>query len=224
MGRQSKYPDGAGIYKLTCSITNKIYIGKAINIRKRIKNHKCMYRCLNSKGHLQRAIVKYGWDSFTVEILEIVEDFNKFTDNEELLKRESYYIELFDSTNKDIGYNTCKFSTDRTGIPTKHTEEAKEKMRLAALRRTYSEEEKERLRTINIGRTLSDEHREKIRQGNLGKIVSEETRKKLSESSKGKPKSREAVEKTRQSNLGRKASEETKEKMRNSHKKRLEGV
>ena len=29
MARISKYPDSAGVYKLTCLITNKIYIGNA---------------------------------------------------------------------------------------------------------------------------------------------------------------------------------------------------
>lgn len=184
MAKQSKYPDTAGIYKLTCNITNKLYIGKAINIRKRINNHKCMSRCLNSKGHLQRAIVKYGWDSFTVEILETVNEFDKTKDNEELLKRESYYIELFDSTNKDKGYNTCKYSTDNTGIKcsSPRTEEFKEKMRQIALGRRHSEETKEKIRQNKLGRKHSEESKEKIRQGNLGKDVSLETRKKLSDS------------------------------------------
>jgi group I intron endonuclease len=218
MGRHSKYPTGAGIYKLTCIDTGKIYVGKTVNFRDRFSYHKNCGNKSYGKCHFQNAIRKYGWDSFSVEILEIFTDFTKSKDNTYLLERESYYIELLNSTDPTKGYNICKHSNDRTGVP--HTEEAKEKMRQAAINREYSEKEKERLRTINIGRTLTNEHKEKIKQGNTGKFVSEETRKKLSDLHKGKAKSREHIEKVRKSNLGRKASDETKEKMRQSKLRR----
>ena len=222
MGKQSKYPTNAGIYKITCKLNNKIYIGKTTNIQKRLCRHKLNSMKDKGSNYFQNATIKYGWDSFEVEVLEVVENFDKEKDNNALLERESQYIELYDATDKTKGYNLCKYSNDRTGMRGfKHSEESKEKMRQARIGRIISEEEKERLRTINIGRTLTDEHKNKIRQGNLGKIVSDETRKKLSESSKGKPKSKEAVEKTRQANLGKKVSDETKEKMRQSHFMRL---
>jgi len=213
-GNYSIYPNGAGIYKLTCVHNGKIYIGKTVDFRGRFSKHKQCHKNSKDGYYLKNAIMKYGWESFKVDIIEIFEDFNKLTDNPSLLERESHYINLFDSTNPEKGYNFCKYSTDRTGVP--HTPEAKEKMRQKALARTYTQEEKDRLRTINIGRKLSEEHKEKIRRGNLGKFVSDETRKKLSEASKGKPKSKEAVEKTRKANLGRVCSEETREKMRKS--------
>lgn len=223
--RSSIYPKKAGIYKITCSINGKIYIGKAINIQRRIATHRLNSLCVSGNGYFQRATIKYGWDSFNVEVLEAVDNFDKLKDNDNLLKRESYYIEYYNSTDPNVGYNICKFSNDRTGMSNiPHTPEAKEKMRLAGLGRKHSEKTKEKIRLIKSGLKHSAETKEKIRQGNLNKIVSDETRKKLSESSKGKPKSREAVEKTRQSNLGRKASDETKEKMRKARLKFLSNV
>lgn len=40
MGKHIIYPKAAGIYKLTCDNNGKIYIGKSINIRKRLESHK----------------------------------------------------------------------------------------------------------------------------------------------------------------------------------------
>ncbi len=207
MGRHSKYPTSAGIYKITCDYNNKVYIGKSVNIQKRLCRHKLNSMEDKGSNYFQNATIKYGWDSFNVDILEIFENFDKENDNIALLERESYYIELYDSTDKTKGYNLCKYSNDRTGMyGFKHSEESKEKMRMARIGRVISEEDKERLRTVNIGRKLTEEHKNKIRQGNLGKFVSEKTRKKLSESSKGKPKSKESIEKRRQSREKRLAS------------------
>jgi len=184
-----KYPKAAGIYKLTCVHGGKIYIGKTVDLRRRLSYHKnCGKYATN--GYLQRAIIKHGWDSFTVEILEIVDNFNKLLDNDGLLKREAYYIELFDSTNEIKGYNLCKSSTDRTGH--KCSAETREKMRQAQLGKKLSEEHKEKMRQSRLGIPRSQEDREKISRGQTGKKFSEERKQKLR-----KPKSEETREKMR---------------------------
>jgi group I intron endonuclease len=234
----SKYPKGAGIYKLTCIINGKTYIGKSVNFYNRFSAHKYSEKKLNGSYRLQRAIIKHGWNSFNIEILEEFPVFDKLKDNEKLLEKESYYIELFDSTNPQRGYNTCKFSRDRTGV--NHSEETKQKISLAnlgrkrepmseetkkrmsqsALGKVFSEETREKLRQANLGKTLSEEHKEKLRLVNLGKTISEETRKKLSEINKGKPSNRKDFKHSEESKkkigdavLGRKHSEESKKRM-----------
>jgi group I intron endonuclease len=197
MGRHSKYTDKAGIYKLTCNVNNKIYIGKSINIRRRFNRHKDSLRIKHRKrSYFEDAIKKYGWESFKVEILEIVENFDKLKDNHNLLERESYYINMFDATNPNKGYNICKVSTDRTGIPC--SEETKEKLRHANLGKKCSEETKRKMRESALN--LSDEKRKR----QTGKHLSEETKQKL-----------------REINLGKTLSEEHKEKIRQSHLLRL---
>ena len=54
------------IYKATCSITGKSYIGQTIHYEQRIKEH------LKTKdgSHFHNALAKYGPDAFTWEILE----------------------------------------------------------------------------------------------------------------------------------------------------------
>lgn len=78
------------IYKITCKISGKAYIGKTTKtVRGRWKAHlsdSTKKRCENRP--LYRAIRKYGVDAFTVETLEEV-------DLENLSEREAYWIEHF---------------------------------------------------------------------------------------------------------------------------------
>lgn len=197
----SDYPNTAGIYKLICKNTGLIYIGKSVNIRHRLRGYKNFKGSSGKRYHFLYALLKYGWDSFKVEILETLEDFDKIRDNQLLLEKESYYINIFDSTNPNIGYNICKFSTDATG-------------------RKCSELTKKKIGNSNRGRVVSDETRQKQRVAHLGRSHSKETREKMSQKSRGHTRllgfksSDETKEKIRQARLGRKHSEESKEKMR----------
>lgn len=228
------YTNIAGIYKLTCKENNKIYIGKSVNLQRRFNYHKYCEGGKVYEGILQRAIKKYKWESFKIEILEVFENFNKETDHNTLLEKEKSYIEKYNSTDNTIGYNMCLYSTDRTGVP--HSEKTKEKMRgpkskehkekirlsrlgkpnLNRMGKPCSDELKERLRVINTGKKMSEESKEKMRQARLGKGLSDETKEKLRQANLGKKMSTEAIEKMRQANLGKKMSDETKEKLRNA--------
>lgn len=192
MRKHSEFSKEAGIYKLTCVENEKVYIGKAVNLNKRLNQHK------NSKVgyYLKNAITKYGWEAFTVEILETFDNFNKLKDNKYLLDREAHYIKLFESTDRTKGYNICKYSSDTTGME-------------------KSEETKAKMSKAKLGVPLSEEHKEKLR-----KPKSKETRDRMSKSQKGRLRSEETKDKMRQSqlgntnNLGNPHSDESKEKMR----------
>jgi|694.fasta_scaffold00065_44 group I intron endonuclease len=187
-GRYSKYPNKAGIYKFKCIINDKIYIGKSINIRDRINSHRYTLSETNKrkKGYFESAIKKYGWDSFEFEILEIVEDFDKHKDNDDLLKREAYYIKLFDSTDPNKGYNLCKYSSDRTGVPC--SEESKEKLRQANLGKKHSEETKLKMKESSAKLTKDKQKRQS------GRPLPEETKRKLSKINKGKTPSKNTID------------------------------
>lgn len=81
------------IYKTTNLINNKIYIGQ--------KKSKIFLKekYLGSGLYLKRAVNKYGKDNFKVELID------KADDREQLNELELYYINLYDSTNINIGYN-----------------------------------------------------------------------------------------------------------------------
>lgn len=88
-----------GIYKITNTINNKIYIGLSSNIEERWKTHKKRYKIETDKEyekHLYRSFRKYGLDAFTFEIIEECSV-------EELANREIYWISYYDSYAN--GYN-----------------------------------------------------------------------------------------------------------------------
>ena len=93
-----------GIYKITNLINGKIYIGQSINIQQRWKAHRSKPFYKNGDQYqtpLYRAIRKYGLNNFIFEIIE--ECFES-----ELNDKEQYYIQYYDATNPDKGYNLTR--------------------------------------------------------------------------------------------------------------------
>lgn len=85
-----------GIYKITNKINGKIYIGQSKNIYSRWKRH--IYYAKQCKYPIQKAIIKYGKENFEFAIICECEE-------EELNEKEMYYIKLFNSDDRKIGYN-----------------------------------------------------------------------------------------------------------------------
>ena len=86
------------IYKITNIKNNKVYIGQTINsLEDRFNRHKT--DALNNiiDTHFARAIRYYGPESFVAEIIDTA------TSQEELTKKESYWIKYYNSTVE--GYN-----------------------------------------------------------------------------------------------------------------------
>jgi len=213
----------AGIYKITCINNGKFYIGKSVNLYSRLNYHKSRAKKITGSTYFEKAMIKHGWDSFEVEILEIFENFDKYKDNDKLLELEASLIKKFNSFDGKIGYNICQFSTDRTGH--KCSDETRRKMSLSRIGKPLSEETREKLRKPRKPgseefkrkcreRTHTIESKKKMRQAKLGKSLSEETKEKLSKCKKGKPLSDEHKENARFARLGYTHTEETKEKMR----------
>lgn len=88
-----------GIYKITNTINDKCYIGQSANLLNRIHKHiKTLTNVTNANEHLQNAYNKYGTGNFTIEIIEECTE-------EELDEREIYWIEFYNSCDKNFGYN-----------------------------------------------------------------------------------------------------------------------
>ena len=197
----------AGIYKLTCIINGKIYIGKSYNIRQRLYRHRLDGRKLKSDNYFYRAVAKHGWDNFVIEVMETFDNFDKNKDSPMLLEKEASYIRAFKSNDENIGYNVCEYSTDRTGM--KNSIETRKKISIANLGRKLSDETKAKISNARKGMKLSEETREKMRN----RRFSDETRKKISIATKGKKISEETKAKISNARKGMKFSEETREKM-----------
>lgn len=96
------------IYGARCTVTNKWYVGETIKqFRQRIKNHKADAIGRKEKhlkdGPFQRAIRKYGFDSFEWKIL------CKCKDQKSLDIKEKYYITKYNSY--ENGYNATPGGT-----------------------------------------------------------------------------------------------------------------
>ena len=121
-----------------------------------------------SNKYFWNAIKKYGWDNFMHEIL-----FDNLT-KEEVKLLEKIYITLYDTTNKNKGYNITKGGESANGL--KHTEEWRKNM-------------SEKMKGENspfYGKHLSKEHKRKIGESHRGKHLSEEHKRKIGEKSKGR--------------------------------------
>jgi group I intron endonuclease len=97
------------IYKITNIKNDKIYIGKTkeyygdqyFGIDGRLRQHMVNAFTNSKKNDCPRfynAIRKYGKESFVIELLEATDENNVNTS-------EKFYIDLFGSTDDDIGYN-----------------------------------------------------------------------------------------------------------------------
>lgn len=121
-------PKLAGIYIIKNNINGKCYVGQSVKLRSRIKDH-----LRNIQNHkldlpLYRAIWKYGWHNFTLEILEsFIPDPNITT--KDLIKKldqlEIKYIAEYEAYTK--GYN-CTKGGDYGVLGLKMTPEQKKKV------------------------------------------------------------------------------------------------
>ena len=164
-----------GIYKIINCINGKVYIGQSIDIEKRFKEHKYNIKT-NIKHPLYKAIRKYDVGNFEFIIIEHVIDDN------ELNKREQYYLDYFKSYNSKYGYNICKESTTTRGY--KHTDKTKQKFSEKHKGKKLSEEHIQAIVKFQTGRKHTEECKRKISEGNKGKIISKEQRQKRSEMAK----------------------------------------
>lgn len=91
-------------YKITNLVNGKIYIGKCSNPKERWKSHLRMVAHGKQDDHnryqyIHRAINKHGVENF---LYEIIDEFNT---EQEALDSEVKYIALYNSKDRDKGYN-----------------------------------------------------------------------------------------------------------------------
>jgi group I intron endonuclease len=152
------------IYKTTNLINDKIYVGKD-------KNNNPKY--LGSGKLLLAALKKYGKKNFKKEILEDCLTID------ELNKREIYWIEQLNATDRQIGYNLLKGGQGGAVEGRLLSEETKRKISNKLQGHTVSEKTKILMSqngtgvSRNKGRKLSDKTKEKIRVKRLQSINAE---------------------------------------------------
>ena len=221
----------SGIYQIKNTLNSKCYIGSAVNLKKRWRDHlRDLRRGEHFNHHLQVAFDKCEEEAFVFEILEDIEPEN-------LIEREQYY---FDTLNPE--YNVAPIAGSTLGVLCSIETRAKISASKTGERNPFygkhhSEETRARQSAANTGRHFSAATRAKMsaaqtgernpmygrtgeRNPNYGKHRSAETRAKISMAVSGERhpnygKSPSAETRARQSKamIGRHPSAETCAKM-----------
>lgn len=186
------------VYKITCKINNKIYIGQTCqSLHTRLLKHFSKEK-ENVQTKLYRAIKKYGKENFSIELIEEV------SSQEELNIREFYWINIYDAVSN--GYNT-KNSIGKCGGDTLSNhplrESICEKIRISKLGNNNP---------MRIYGGLKGKS-----NGMYGKHLTEEQKLKISLKLKGRTRHPQEIEKTRQALKGVKKSKSHVENLIKSH-------
>lgn len=167
-----------GIYAITHRASGKKYVGQSINIDKRIYMHSRG----NTEHLISRAVQKYGFDAFDVEVLEEC--------SRDLLgRREQYWIAHLACLTPN-GYNLTT-----GGEQPIFSEQTIQKLRIRQQNRSpehianknAAARRPETIKKISAamkGRQVSEETREKLRDAFKGRVFKPETIKAMSEAAK----------------------------------------
>lgn len=104
-----------GVYRWINNFKGKTYIGSFINLSVRFYTYYSLRYLAKSNRPMERALLKYGFSNFSLEILE-------YCNLEDLLKREQYYLDTLKPE-----YNIVEIAGSTLGY--KHSEESLKKMR-----------------------------------------------------------------------------------------------
>ncbi len=216
MNLYKDFPKESGIYCYENKINNKKYVGSAVNIYNRVRQHETNFsketydetQC-GENVPLWNSVKKHGRENFISYVVELCE--KEFLD-----ERETYHIRNLKSHITENGFNILWGGFTRLG--TKHTPEAIAKFSksLKGLKRT--DEVKKKMSESKMGHKMSEESRLKMIASKTGKNVGKDNpnfgRTGILSKLFGIPMKDEVKEKISKANKGKIKSEETKEKLR----------
>lgn len=114
-----------GIYCFRNKVNGKVYIGKSLDLDRRIKEHYCLLHNNLDTSRLQTDFNVYGYSNFEISLIEECSI-------EHLDEREIYWISFYDARNPEKGYNKAKGGEGGCGHPM--SLEARKKISEAAKR------------------------------------------------------------------------------------------
>lgn len=111
----------SGIYRWINLVSGKFYVGYSINLTKRFRDYFSINSLIKNikrnKSKIYRALLKYGYFNFKLEIIE-------YCDPTIIIEREQYYLD-----NLRPEYNILKYARSSYGF--KHSKKIIEKIRIA---------------------------------------------------------------------------------------------
>jgi len=161
----------SGIYVIFNNITKKFYIGSSYNIKNRLYCH--FFKLKSNKHpnvHLQRSYNKHDKSVWSIGIIE-------FCNENILIEKEQYYLNLYKSFKDTIGYNISPTASSIRGL--KMSQETKDKMSKAQKgKKKNNFRNKEVYKFVHKNGTIEELSayeltiKYNLRGGNVGKLVS----------------------------------------------------
>lgn len=198
----------SGVYIIRNSINAKVYVGSAVNFRRRFNDHRNgLRKAAHHSQRLQNFANKYGIATLRFELLATCPAEN-------LLAVEQTFIVMYRAANPAHGFNICPVAGSALGI--KHSAESRNLMSVA--KKAMSAETRRRMSAAQKLRAKpTAETRAKQSAARTGSTRSAETKRKISEAQKGLKKPAVYVDAMRT----RKHSAETKAKIGAKSKGRI---
>jgi group I intron endonuclease len=134
----------SGIYHWVNNLNKKTYVGSGVNLAKRLGSYYNENELKRNSRPIKDALIKYGHENFTLEILE-------YCPETKLLEREQFYLDLLVPE-----YNILKYAYSLLGY--KHSPENIEKFKSKII----SPEHKKLLSSIHKDKLVSSETRNKL--------------------------------------------------------------
>lgn len=206
-----------GIYEIVNLVNGKRYVGSAVNLRHRWRQHRCELGKGRHNPILQNAWRKYGEAAFEFRVIEIVRD------PRDLIAREQHYIDAIKPE-----YNVARIAGSRLGVPLSPEHKAQvsathkrlwsspeHRAKVLEARRGYktTPEHKENLSKALKGRELTAEHKAIIAANNRKRNKSPEQRAAASAFHKGRKKPADQIAKMAATKRGQTLSLEHREKV-----------
>lgn len=192
-----------GIYAFLNQVTGLRYIGQSRNLENRRKEHlNSLHRGDHHSQYLQRSYRLHGAESLIYSVLE-------YCNADAMTDREQFWLDFYTSAGV---YNSAPAANSNLGVV--WSAESRQKQSKSQKGRIHSEETKDKIRLAHLGRKFSEIHVENMRLTRLGKVHTEESREKMSKARKGRKFSPEHIANMNICKVGRKHTVESIEKMR----------
>jgi len=158
-----------GVYRITNTITDRVYIGSAVDVEKRVRRHKQTLRAgKHPNPHLQQSWVKHGEAVFLFEpLVECSIETRK--------DREQRFIDAYIEHGLPV-YNMRPVTISSVGFKYVCSEDTRKKLSCAKIGKTKSLETRRRMSVAQTGKKHSEATKAKLR----GRVRSREAREKMS--------------------------------------------
>ena len=139
----------AGVYRWVNLLSGKSYWGSSVNLGVRLKRYYSYKNLTDLKQNMiiNKALLKYGYSGFKLDILE-------YCNRDEAITKEQYYLDLLNPE-----YNTLKKAGSSLGF--RHSDDTITKFKETRKNRIVSEETRGKITKNNLNR--SEQYKEKLR-------------------------------------------------------------